>query len=952
MQNYLPDWFDQNEFENFLTEGRLTQRAWVEGLKRWRRTKFMIRQKIRNTPMKYISRMMKWKHNEMANVAVQNARKIQQAKDMEEKIQSARNFIRQENVDIQFGTLIKEQFNKGSHGKVVEFGRTSPGQLAAMRNPTGDPKKKARLKKRIQRKRGINVESFEAFILEEIKKKTNQKKQTLKKAGIDIPGHKKREKSPYSSTDKNNISPTKEAEKGDFSDILVVETGNGRVKIISRETLQKDHKIILGKKPGEIKSASQLRQYLERDNFSATPTSKIIFGSDVEEKKKSEEKDKKQNQPIGQQKKKKKAKKKPSVRDMILPPERSSGPTPMTSGDAEMSPFLAQLATDPESLSVLLKNKYLTDEEKEALQQKSDLNPYMMQIGAETRQIMMDLSIQNNPDLLGKDLFLLNIKGKQSCLELSKDYKKAGVMDKSPVADILVVDKKNLNSIAQHLSPTKQECVELKKELLNSTYGISFKAGKSQLAATQAAETLAVVEEVKTLLLTVQENLPKEIFDLINDLNRLKNASGGRELFKTISNVVGPESNPQTIIAAQSALSTTTPIVGDIKKSVDKLMRNYVVKAAFVYAFATGQGKFDKDSIGKANTLFFANEQGEHVGNMSLSTNFAQAIQDKKFKLFVDKHNLNVSSKPGNVVPQEGRPQFGQTQPLVASYDPLIDDKLDNLFEYTFLPPDHTFDTLSPPSAQGMEIPVGAEPGMVGFSQFQEGDFSFNIENIFRTLTMLGLIDQISTNIVDYTDVGMQTSALESTIKNTVTINGREYNIPVFTPDLDENFIETYDNLNEVAVQMVLDGACLEEVNKIFQDNLSGLFEAKRNYKREYAKFHALPEQRAKRSKRVLARRKMAKRLGKKAIRGKDIDHKDGNAMNNGDSNLRVRSINKNRADNGHSKKKINEKVNWWNNLQGSGRATLKRLLLTPGQYENIDPKLLKLLLGNEDTSR
>ena len=33
---------------------------------------------------------------------------------------------------------------------------------------------------------------------------------------------------------------------------------------------------------------------------------------------------------------------------------------------------------------------------------------------------------------------------------------------------------------------------------------------------------------------------------------------------------------------------------------------------------------------------------------------------------------------------------------------------------------------------------------------------------------------------------------------------------------------------------------------------------------------------------------------------GKDIDHKDGNALNNGDSNLRVRSVRSNRADNKH----------------------------------------------------
>lgn len=72
----------------------------------------------------------------------------------------------------------------------------------------------------------------------------------------------------------------------------------------------------------------------------------------------------------------------------------------------------------------------------------------------------------------------------------------------------------------------------------------------------------------------------------------------------------------------------------------------------------------------------------------------------------------------------------------------------------------------------------------------------------------------------------------------------------------------------------------------------------KRNYKREYEQYHSKPEQRANRSKRVLARRAMEKELGKDALRGKDVDHikplsKGGS---NRRSNLRVTSISKNRG--------------------------------------------------------
>lgn len=74
----------------------------------------------------------------------------------------------------------------------------------------------------------------------------------------------------------------------------------------------------------------------------------------------------------------------------------------------------------------------------------------------------------------------------------------------------------------------------------------------------------------------------------------------------------------------------------------------------------------------------------------------------------------------------------------------------------------------------------------------------------------------------------------------------------------------------------------------------------KRDYRKEYDEYHGTPKQRKNRSSRVLARRKMIKKVGKGATNGKDVDHKDGNPRNNSDQNLRLLAIKKNRA----SKKK------------------------------------------------
>jgi hypothetical protein len=69
-----------------------------------------------------------------------------------------------------------------------------------------------------------------------------------------------------------------------------------------------------------------------------------------------------------------------------------------------------------------------------------------------------------------------------------------------------------------------------------------------------------------------------------------------------------------------------------------------------------------------------------------------------------------------------------------------------------------------------------------------------------------------------------------------------------------------------------------------------------RNYKKEYDNYHASEDQRKKRSSRNKARRKMTKSVGKSKLRGKDVDHRDGNPLNNSRGNLRVSCKSKNRS--------------------------------------------------------
>jgi len=71
-----------------------------------------------------------------------------------------------------------------------------------------------------------------------------------------------------------------------------------------------------------------------------------------------------------------------------------------------------------------------------------------------------------------------------------------------------------------------------------------------------------------------------------------------------------------------------------------------------------------------------------------------------------------------------------------------------------------------------------------------------------------------------------------------------------------------------------------------------------RNYRREYDKYQGTPEQKKNRAKRNAARRAMERELGKAALKGKDVDHKQplSKGGSNARSNLQVTSVSYNRS--------------------------------------------------------
>lgn len=286
---------------------------------------------------------------------------------------------------------------------------------------------------------------------------------------------------------------------------------------------------------------------------------------------------------------------------------------------------------------------------------------------------------------------------------------------------------------------------------------------------------------------------------------------------------------------------------------------NYDLKAAILLEALTGNIKFG-GKTGSAQMMFTAKKDGTDAKAIPLDQNFALTLAKSKDT------DLNIKYI------QTPNSSGGFLQSLFQKMVPLMEN------------------TLS----------------VIGDIEAIKNQI--NTPTAFLQAFELGISDATFKMPIEYSDFYAGDNEISNTIIFNANTNSEEqFEIPVqknYDPEGDEQkiiekgadaLLEEYMSLNDSLVENIKAGNIDILDALIMMENEFGLTEA-RNYRKEYDNYHSKPEQRANRSKRVLARRKMEKKGKVRKGDGKDVDHKDGNPRNNGDSNLRVLPKSKNRS--------------------------------------------------------
>ena len=293
----------------------------------------------------------------------------------------------------------------------------------------------------------------------------------------------------------------------------------------------------------------------------------------------------------------------------------------------------------------------------------------------------------------------------------------------------------------------------------------------------------------------------------------------------------------------------------------DYLNQNFTLKTAFIQEAITGNGKFEGQA-GSAQVMLSANKDGTDAKIIPLNSEFINSFSESDDS----EMRLRFQAKPNS--------SGGFLQSLMQKMNQINESAMDVVIDIEKMK-----GQLSNPQAfmQAFEIEL--------------------VDAVFRSPIVYASYytgDSDASNIITIDSGTSSEQQISIPVKYNFDQDGDVEDIIERGAD---SLMESYLLTNDYLVQQINLGLLnVTSALNIISEQFVLAEDKKRNYRREYDNYHGTAKQRANRSKRVLARRKMIKKGKVHKGDGKDVNHKDGNPQNNSMNNLEPMSASKNRA--------------------------------------------------------
>jgi len=632
--------------------------------------------------------------------------------------------------------------------------------------------------------------------------------------------------------------------------ILVVRNKqNGEILIIDKESYDpRYHDILI---PPEKLNQGSVQQILKDPKFVQTETSKRLFG------------DIKQDQP------KQKEEKAAAPESSAGGGEEEAAPAPVaTPAPKREIPFTPQnLSSGPIIALGMMGGMKEKDFGKMGItpQQLSDYNS-SQEIQEQSTLIARQMAFFFK-NLIGRDILEYNptlIEGQ--VFQTTDKWKSLGGYDSLPKANIFFRHKCVEESMKGKGDCAETMCGCAEAGIVPSEYQTSFtiKLGPSTLTNGK------INNESKTILYntitTIDSFLAAEVMPQQLNEKEKKSAKQVKKDIKFIKNIcknVYEEQvkrniynrKPEDIIKIIKKLAET------VKNNIEKIINeNILYKELFLLEAVSGETKFGADSPAYAQGIIAVIPDSYQVKMELLDMNFSRKLVDMDPK-FVIKMKTQIEETPDEKADMEScKIRFGGKCPKILN-------------PKNFLIRDLMKSYVTESKFRNSNLKYLIEQSSPEEAQEQFFGLIEKVESIFDLMNMFAIVpEQITIDPIDFTSIVAIDYSAE---RNIIKVNGKRFEIPI-----------------------QIDPIIPNDSEQIYESNLLlTLYERKkRNYRKEYDEYHSKPEQRANRSKRVLARRKMI-RVGKaRKGDGKDIDHVNGNPQDNSMKNLKAVDKSYNRA--------------------------------------------------------